>query len=130
MKRNDFIKYLNRYNCILFREGAKHTWPGVENESYEEIAGETNEDINAGEELWNFFNKYELCLSGSAVEEKNAAGMKVFPNPASEYIEIRQPSEGFKPSEGSNIKIYNSFGECVMELPDVQHLGDVGHLKR
>jgi len=36
------------------------------------------------------------------------------PNPASDYIEIRQPPEGFQPSGGSEIKIYNTFGECVM----------------
>ncbi len=125
---NSDVKYYKIY-------GAGHTWPGVENESYEEIAGETNEDINAGEELWNFFNKYELCLSGSTVEEKNAAGMKVFPNPASDYIEINldrwSPSSRWTPSE---IKIYNSFVECIMsvvggaihELPlqriDISHL--------
>jgi hypothetical protein len=54
----------------------------------------------------------------------------IFPNPASDYIEIIKPSEGCKPSEGSEIKIYNTFGECVKTIPDVQHLGDVGHLKR
>ena len=50
------------------------------------------------------------------------------PNPASDYIEIGKPSEGFEPSEGSVIKIYNSFGELV--ITDVQLLRDVGHLKR
>ncbi len=25
MKRNDFIKYLNSFNCFLYREGAKHS---------------------------------------------------------------------------------------------------------
>ncbi|MBS3999443.1 MAG: type II toxin-antitoxin system HicA family toxin [Desulfobulbaceae bacterium] len=25
MKRNDFIKYLNSFDCILYREGAKHS---------------------------------------------------------------------------------------------------------
>ncbi|QLG45849.1 alpha/beta hydrolase family esterase [Costertonia aggregata] len=39
-----------------------HTWPGVENVDYETIAWETNEDINASEVLWNFFDGYALCL--------------------------------------------------------------------
>ena len=39
-----------------------HTWPGVENESYEVIAGETNEDINASSVIWNFFDEHQLCL--------------------------------------------------------------------
>jgi hypothetical protein len=30
----------------------------------------------------------------------------------------------------SDIKIFNTLGECVIELADVQHLGDVGHLQR
>ncbi|NAY93405.1 prolyl oligopeptidase family serine peptidase [Muricauda sp. JGD-17] len=42
--------------------GGEHTWSGVENVSYEEVAGETNEDINASSVLWSFFSQYELCL--------------------------------------------------------------------
>lgn len=41
--------------------GAGHTWAGVENVSYEEIAGETNEDINASEVIWAFFSQHSLC---------------------------------------------------------------------
>ena len=40
----------------------------------------------------------------------------IFPNPASEYIDIMQPSEGLQPSEGSIVKIYNTFGECVISV--------------
>jgi hypothetical protein len=40
---------------------------------------------------------------------------KIYPNPASEYIFI-QPSEGFKPSEGSGVQIFNTLGECVMTV--------------
>jgi len=36
-----------------------HTWPGVENTNYERIAGETNEDIDASTEIWNFFDGFE-----------------------------------------------------------------------
>ncbi|WP_343487109.1 PHB depolymerase family esterase [Allomuricauda sp. d1] len=41
--------------------GAGHTWAGVENISYEEIAGETNEDIDASTVIWEFFSQFELC---------------------------------------------------------------------
>jgi polyhydroxybutyrate depolymerase len=41
--------------------GGGHTWPGVENIAYEMIAGETNEDINASELLWDFFDQFERC---------------------------------------------------------------------
>ncbi len=53
----------------------------------------------------------------------------IYPNPASEYITI-QTSEVLETSEVSEIKIFNTLGECVIEFPDVQHLGDVGHLQR
>ncbi|PKL84633.1 MAG: hypothetical protein CVV22_11890 [Ignavibacteriae bacterium HGW-Ignavibacteriae-1] len=56
--------------------------------------------------------------------------LNIFPNPAMDYITITKPSEGFEPSEGSEVKIFNTLGECVIELADVQHLGDVGHLQR
>ncbi|MGB5820937.1 MAG: PHB depolymerase family esterase [Saonia sp.] len=50
-------------NISFYRiNGGGHTWPGVENTSYEEIAGETNEDINASSVLWAFFSQHELCL--------------------------------------------------------------------
>jgi hypothetical protein len=64
--------------------------------------------------------------------EENVIGtndLSIFPNPATEYITI-QTSEGFEPSGGSEIQIFNTLGECVIELADVQHLGDVGHLQR
>ncbi len=51
----------------------------------------------------------------NSVSEDNAEdGFRVYPNPATEYIEITQPSEGFEPSEGSEVRIYNALGECVM----------------
>jgi hypothetical protein len=55
----------------------------------------------------------------------------IYPNPAGEYIEILPllfPLREGDLGGGSEIKIYNTFGELV--LSDVLHLGDVGHLKR
>jgi len=55
----------------------------------------------------------------------------IFPNPASDYIEVNlERCQTLSKCLTSEIKIYNTFGECVMEFPDVQHLEDVGHLKR
>ncbi|PKL85756.1 MAG: hypothetical protein CVV22_06260 [Ignavibacteriae bacterium HGW-Ignavibacteriae-1] len=56
----------------------------------------------------------------------------LYPNPATEYITITKPSEGFEPSEGSEIKIINTLGECVMTV-ETQHAEslqriDVSHL--
>ncbi len=69
-----------------------------------------------------------------AVEEihKNISDVIIYPNPASEYIEInfeRCPTlSKCRTSAADEIKIYNTFGEIVKT--DVQHLGDVGPLKR
>jgi len=63
----------------------------------------------------------------SVWEIANSSSLILHPNPASEYIEIISPS--FKRGSGG-VKIYNTLGECVIELPDIQHLEDVGHLQR
>jgi photosystem II stability/assembly factor-like uncharacterized protein len=71
----------------------------------------------------------------SVWESANDSGIILHPNPASEYIFI-QPSEGFKPSEGSDIKIFNTLGECVGEIPLSPPLPkgetriDISHLPR
>jgi hypothetical protein len=61
------------------------------------------------------------------------SGFIVTPNPASDYIEIGQLSKVFDPSEGSGIKIYNTFGECVKNLSPALSEGegvriDISHL--
>jgi hypothetical protein len=68
--------------------------------------------------LYDFNCWVDSCNSQTSVEilkYKNES-LLISPNPASEYIEISQPSEGFKPSEGSEIKIYNALGECVRSV--------------
>lgn len=40
--------------------GGGHTWPGVKLTT-QSPRSETNLDISAGEELWNFFKQFELC---------------------------------------------------------------------
>jgi hypothetical protein len=63
-----------------------------------------------------------------AVDERITSYSKLIisPNPASEYIEIRQPYEN------SEIKIYNTYGECVMTvetgLRPVSIKTDISHL--
>ncbi len=67
------------------------------------------------------YDKVEMTITKiepMAVEEINEkiSDVIIYPNPASEYIEIRQPYEGLKLSEGSEIKIYNAFGECAITV--------------
>jgi hypothetical protein len=68
---------------------------------------------------------FEIARAAVSVDENEIAesDCSVFPNPASDYIEITtKPSEGFKPSEGSAINIYNIFGKKVMSVGTVRDL--------
>ncbi|MCO5250490.1 MAG: YCF48-related protein [Candidatus Kapabacteria bacterium] len=72
----------------------------------------------------------------SSVNESKEAGkgLSLYPNPTMEYITITKPSEGFEPSEGSEVKIFNMLGECVMtvETRHVESLQriNISHLPR
>ncbi|PKL84634.1 MAG: hypothetical protein CVV22_11895 [Ignavibacteriae bacterium HGW-Ignavibacteriae-1] len=64
---------------------------------------------------------------------QNSVDFGIFPNPTSEYIEIAvniNPTVNRRVDEIAEMKVFNTLGECVIELADVQHLGDVGHLQR
>jgi hypothetical protein len=76
---------------------------------------------------------YEFNVHQDLVSvRENVSTLLIHPNPAMEYIEITKPSEGFEPSEGSNVKIFNTLGECVMTVEtrravSLQRL-DISHL--
>jgi photosystem II stability/assembly factor-like uncharacterized protein len=62
----------------------------------------------------------------SSVNESTEArdGLSIFPNPANEYIEIAvaiNPTVNRRVDEGSEIKILNMLGECVMTTPSAAH---------
>ena len=81
-------------------------------------------------DIWQYLN--EIMGTTNINEELNVSSeIFIYPIPASDYIEInlkRCPTSGR--CRTSEIGIYNTYGECVLDLSDVQHLGDVGHLKR
>jgi hypothetical protein len=69
-------------------------------------------------EIWKYLN--EIMLSPNSVKSSSQNNdLIIFPNPASEYIEINLerwslPSR-WTPSE-EEIKIFNPLGECVMKV--------------
>lgn len=93
---NSTVTVFNYTNCFcnsnisFYRiNGGGHTWPGVEIPSYEVIAGQTNEDIQASVELWNFFNAHTLCNTLLSVkEETNQTEIKIYPNPAKTELNL------------------------------------------
>jgi polyhydroxybutyrate depolymerase len=68
--------------------GGGHTWPGVELPLQEAVLGETNEDIEGSEELWDFFNLFVNCGMVSPVAEQNSHEITVFPNPSAYRIQL------------------------------------------
>jgi|GEM_PF-3604696 len=58
---------------------------------------------------------YTIVVNVEENENKIAQEFKIFPNPASDYIEIKL-SESLKLSESYNIKIYNTYGQCVLSV--------------
>ena len=71
------------------------------------------------------FGAKNNCTTGVEDDNVISSNCSIYPNPANDYI-IIQPSEGFKPSEGSNIKICNTYGEVLMQVeqtpPSVQRI--------
>lgn len=82
-------------NCnvqtILYRvNGGGHTWPGVENTFYELLAGETNEDVHASADIWNFFKQHSLtCLTTGIDELGLPQTITIFPNPTDNILNVR-----------------------------------------
>ncbi len=66
----------------------------------------------------NYYVPYYAEIRPNYTDVDDQAGNKqigISPNPAGDFITITlQPSEGFNPSEGSEIQIYNTLGEKVM----------------
>lgn len=112
------VSLFNFTNCSCNAEisfyrinGGGHTWPGVEILSYEITAGQTNEDIQASVELWNFFNAHTLCHSSLGVKEPSAQSIfKLYPNPANTVLYLNIPQ-----IEKSEISISNLLGQVLIE---------------
>ncbi|MCX6153717.1 MAG: hypothetical protein NT007_06125 [Candidatus Kapabacteria bacterium] len=86
---------------------------------------ETSPDgyIYVGMRDGRLFRSHQKYVSVKEPEPQQPAGIKISPNPACDFINISQPSEGLKPSEGSLIRIYNMLGEEIKNL--TQTSGDL-----
>ena len=121
------VTVFNHSNCscnsdVKFYKinGGGHTWPGVEILSYELIAGQTNEDIQASEELWNFFKVHSLCNTSVGVNEKSMGNsFFISPNPANSIIHA-DCKNGFQ--------ILNSTGIIVKESMESTNQIDISDL--
>lgn len=102
-----------------------HTWPGVYVASQASVLGNTNRDINAGIELWNFFNAHTLCKTTVRTEKLNAQPkIKVYPNPAQSILNIN-----LSPAEISHISITNITGQVLIQLKNQNQI-DISGLSK
>ena len=103
-----------------------HTWPGNEIASIESQLGETNEDINAGFRMLDFFDDHVLCQSLSTNEVVLKNEVVIFPNPAHQNVWIETSFPVTK------IQLFSLTGKKLAERSGLQqtslHL-DVSHLK-
>lgn len=86
-----------------------HTWPGgIPIPSF----GNTNQDIKASGEIWNFFKKHSLKCVANAVNESSVIGHKllVYPNPTTGEFTVSGLQFPVR------VSIYNVIGEKVYEF--------------
>ena len=130
---NSTVELLKYDNCdcssdVYFYKviNGGHTWPGNEIPSIESQLGETNEDINAGFRMLNFFNDHVLCqsLSVNEVELKNE--VVIYPNPAQNNIKINTTLPVTK------IQLFSLAGKKLAEHSGLEQTNfnlDVSHLQ-
>lgn len=83
--------------------GGGHTWPGSAIPF-----GVTNQDINASQEIWDFFNQFTLAGPVGIQQTAAKIDLNVFPNPANNVLNI-QADEYI-----SQVTVYNLLGEKVL----------------
>ncbi|MCW3126212.1 MAG: C-terminal target protein [Bacteroidetes bacterium] len=82
-------------NDILFYKIANggHTWPG----GFVDIPafGNTDRDITATNEIWNFFNRYTLDgpIPAGINDIKNVGVISIYPNPVTQMLTIKTDQE-------------------------------------
>jgi len=87
-------------------DGGGHTWPGA---SFD--AGVTNQDFNASQAIWDFFEQFTLCNQGTtALETINIDPLVLYPNPSNSELNIRGNS-----IKKSNYQIINHLGNIVQD---------------
>lgn len=82
-----------------------HTWPGglIDIPTY----GHTNRDFNASQHIWDFFEQYHLGMFMDTEQPQSPLVVSVFPNPASDFIQISQP--------GIAYEIRNLNGQLILQ---------------
>lgn len=103
-----------------------HTWPGVFVPGQAAVLGNTNRDIQASLELWQFFNAHPRCQTATGLSEPQRAylPLKVFPVPAQDWVQLDPAEQLFgrlelRDMQGSVVKqMVADHGFSVADLPN------------
>ena len=90
--------------------GGGHTWP---NATFGYIYGPTNKDLDASQEIWNFFNRFTLIGPNRVEEVKEEDVVTVFPNPSEGEYELRFANRDFK--QPMQLFVFDVEGRKVFE---------------
>ena len=100
-----------------------HTWPGVYVASQASVLGNTNRDINASVELWNFFNTHTLCNTTLGIDEHtNQLQMKIYPNPTSTFLYLQVLN-----ADNYTLDIRNYLGQLILKASNQNQI-DISQL--
>ncbi|MFT6336800.1 MAG: polyhydroxybutyrate depolymerase [Saprospiraceae bacterium] len=93
-------------------DGGEHTWPDGA-----VTIGVTNRDFNASQEIWNFFNRFDLngAIVSSNENIVQATDLLLFPNPTTSQIAVSNLPIGTK-----RIIIVDAFGMTVFSQNSTQ----------
>jgi hypothetical protein len=126
----NFLDEVPLLGRVHLDQGTNILWLQTIDEKYE--SGQHQSYLKRS--LW----KLKLPWGASSVEDFKGDddNISIYPNPATEYVEIRSsyinPTVNRRVDESSDIKIYNTLGECVMTVEtrhavSLQRI-DVSHL--
>lgn len=102
----------NESEVIFYKVNAGgHTWPGA-TDMFGGIAGATNQDFEASEVIWEFFNRYDLQgkrepVSSHPLESKPE--ISFYPNPANDFLTVE-----INNTETKNILLTDMTGKNIV----------------
>jgi len=106
-QRIDYNNCTDPGALVFFRvQDGGHTWPGSPIP-----IGVTNQDFDASTEIWRFFRQYGLGPTTSLATIAQMPGVRLFPNPAQDRVQLEQSPE----QPYSSYRLFSAQGRQVSE---------------
>jgi polyhydroxybutyrate depolymerase len=92
--------------------GGGHSWP---NAPIDFIYGPTNKDLDASQEIWDFFNKFTLNGEVAVEPVRGEITVSVYPNPVGDKLEVNLQPPHF---ENMQLEVFDATGRVLLRQPD------------